>query len=73
MTELEKQLQGEIKNFIAGGRAVNNSFKSVAGQQLQKGDNSVMHICQKNDRNLDSIEKKYVSPPQSDTADKTGT
>lgn len=73
MTELEKQLQGEIKNFIAGGRAVNNSFKSVAGQQLQKGDNSVMHICQKNDRNLNSIEKKYVSPPQSDTADKTGT
>ena len=44
MTELEKQLQGEIKNFIAGGRAVNNSFKSVAGQQLQKGDNTVMHI-----------------------------
>jgi hypothetical protein len=73
MTELEKQLQGEIKNFIAGGRAVNNSFKSVAGQQLQKGDNTVMHICQKNDRNLDSIEEKYVSSSKSDTEDKTGT
>ena len=71
--ELEKQLQGEIKNFIAGGRAVNNSFKSVAGQQLQKGDNTVMHICQKNDRNLDSIEEKYISSSKSDTEDKTGT
>lgn len=73
MTELEKQLQGEIKNFIAGGRAINNSFKRVAGQQFRNGDNTVMHVCQKNDRNLDSIENKYVSPSQSDTEDKTGT
>jgi len=73
MSPIEQDLLREVKNFIAGGRTINNTFKSEAGRQLQQGNNNVMCIVHSNTRVLNQLEQKYLPVEQQSDSSKTGS